>query len=46
MATDLSPVLVVLFWIWNIGVWKLHVGDLKVILRFTSSMRANEKTMS
>ena len=45
IPTDLSPVFVVILRVWNIGVWELHMGDLKVILRFPGSMRANQKTV-
>jgi hypothetical protein len=45
VAANLSLVFIIILRIGDIGVRKLNVRDLQVILRFTSGMCANQKTM-
>lgn len=42
ISTNLTLVLIVVFGIWGVGIGELHLGDLKVVLRITSSMRPNQ----
>lgn len=46
VTTDLSPVFIIIFRVGNIRVGELDIGNLKVVLRFTSSVCADQKTVS
>jgi hypothetical protein len=45
VATNFSPVFVIVFRICDSRIWQLNMGNLKVILRVTGSMCADKKTV-